>query len=181
VEGYGVLSCVIGGMSDSTRGGVVKVMAGGADSGRAAFPPTHNDAMPMQRPSPPTDLMPDIPRFGRLSHGLQHADFAAVPADWELLLTDIQGSGQAIDQGRYKMVNALGAACIVAACNAAGRDDPPYVFGGDGASLLAPPNLAPRIEQALLSLQAHARQALGLTMRVGRVPVSDLDDGRYAN
>jgi hypothetical protein len=116
--------------------------------------------------------MPDIPRFARLSQVLQHADFAAVPAEWELLLTDIQGSGQAIDQGRYKMVNALGAACIVAACNAAGHDDLPYVFGGDGASLLAPPNLAPRIEQALLSLQAHARQALGLAMRVGRVPVS---------
>jgi len=115
-----------------------------------------------------------IPRFEQLSGGLRRGEFAAVAADWEVLLTDIEGSGQAIEKGRYKMVNALGAACIIAACNAAGRDDLPYVFGGDGASLLVPPELAPRIESALMSLQAHAKQALGLNMRVGRVSVAQI-------
>ncbi|MFM8769611.1 MAG: DUF3095 family protein [Rubrivivax sp.] len=117
---------------------------------------------------------PEMPRFALLSEGLRRGSFTAVPADWELLLTDIEGSGEAIERGRYKMVNALGAACIIAACNAAGRDDLPYVFGGDGASLLAPPELAPRIEAALASLQAHAHRALGLSMRVGRVSVAQI-------
>jgi len=117
---------------------------------------------------------PEIPRFGLLSEGLRRGSFVPVPADWELLLTDIEGSGQAIERGRYKMVNALGAACIIAACNAAGRDDLPYIFGGDGASLLAPPELAPRIEAALMSLQAQAHHALGLRMRVGRVSVDQI-------
>lgn len=116
----------------------------------------------------------ETPRFGLLSEGLRRDSFVPVPADWELLLTDIEGSGQAIEKGRYKMVNALGAACIIAACNAAGRDDLPYVFGGDGASLLAPPELAPRIEAALTSLQAQAHHALGLSMRVGRVSVAQI-------
>lgn len=121
-----------------------------------------------------TAAAPQMPRFAQLSEGLERGDFAAVPADWELLITDIEGSGQAIEKGRYKMVNALGAACIIAACNAAGRDDLPYVFGGDGASLLAPPDLAPRIEAALMSLQAHAHHALGLSMRVGRVSIAQI-------
>jgi hypothetical protein len=117
---------------------------------------------------------PAIPRFALLSEGLRRGAFVAVPADWELLLTDIEGSGEASEKGRYKMVNALGAACIIAACNAAGRDDLPYIFGGDGASLLSPPELAPRIEAALTSLQAHAHHALGLSMRVGRVSVAQI-------
>lgn len=134
-----------------------------------------NDAMPAS-PShtQPAEPRTEAPRFERLSQGLQQSAFAALPADWELLLTDVEGSSQAIEKGRYKMVNALGAASIIAACNAVGRDDLPYVFGGDGASLLVPPESADRIEATLRSLQVHAAQAIGLRMRVGRVSIAEI-------
>jgi hypothetical protein len=141
---------------------------------RDAGGPPHNAWMLKTSCLETASAMPQVPRFALLSEGLRAGDFAAVPADWELLLTDIESSGQAIEKGRYKMVNALGAACIIAACNAAGRDDLPYVFGGDGACLLAPPECAPRIEAALRSLQAHAHRALGLSMRVGWVSIAQV-------
>ena len=41
--------------------------------------------------------------------------------------------------GRYKDVNLIGAACITATLNATRGLDLPYVFGGDGATVLIPP------------------------------------------
>jgi hypothetical protein len=147
----------------------------GVGTRRAAVDERQNHTMPSWPfTDPSSGPMTDAPRFERLSQGLRQGAFAAIPGDWQVLLTDVEGSSQAIDKGRYKMVNALGAASIIAACNAVGRDDLPYVFGGDGASLLVPPESADRIESALRSLQAHATRAIGLRMRVGRVSIAEI-------
>jgi hypothetical protein len=55
-----------------------------------------------------------------------------------ILITDIIESTNAIDQGRYKDVNLLGACSIIAVLNIAQKIDIPYVFGGDGASIAIP-------------------------------------------
>lgn len=52
------------------------------------------------------------------------------------MVTDVRGSTGAIEDGRYRDVDALGVASIIALCNALPELDLPYVFGGDGATLL---------------------------------------------
>lgn len=98
--------------------------------------------------------------------------FVSVPEDWYIVITDIAGSTEAIKQGRYKDVNFLGACGIVALLNIAGKLEIPFVFGGDGASLLIPGFLLPLVQPALLANQHLARRNFNLELRVGIVPTS---------
>lgn len=117
-----------------------------------------------------------------LNHFLQITDtenFASVPNDWHIVVTDIQGSTKLIESGRYKEVNLLGAASIVAALNVAKTLEIPYVFGGDGASILIPPSLLEKIKLPLLSTQYLAKTQFGIDLRVGIVPVIDVVKAGY--
>jgi len=119
-------------------------------------------------------LNTEAPRWQSLADGLLRGDFAPVPDDWCVAVADVQGSTQAIEQGRYKQVNALGAACIVAACNTCGRDDLAFVFGGDGAAVALPAQWWPRLRQSWQALGQRAHQEFGLTLRLGAVGVAEL-------
>jgi hypothetical protein len=66
------------------------------------------------------DFIADLPSFTRFSDVADPLHFAPVPDDWRLCCCDVVNSTQAIQQGRYKAVNMMGAACIMAAINAAG-------------------------------------------------------------
>ena len=83
--------------------------------------------------------------------------YQPVPDDWWVIITDVKGSTQAVREGRYRDVNTLGAATIVAATRAALTRDFPFVFGGDGATLLVPPEYAEEVKARLLGLKALAR------------------------
>ncbi len=100
--------------------------------------------------------------------------YAPVPADWAVLLTDVIGSTKAIRAGRYKDVNMVGAACITAALNALPGYSLPYVFGGDGATILVPPSGLNAGREALLAIAGLAAQQFDLGLRSGVVPVADL-------
>ena len=100
--------------------------------------------------------------------------FVDAPADWWVAVADVRGSTDAIEQGRYRDVNLVGAACITAALNVSGGIGLPYVFGGDGATILYPDVLAGAIRDALLGVQATARTGFGLELRVGAITVSEL-------
>jgi hypothetical protein len=97
-----------------------------------------------------------------------------VPGDWTVAITDVRGSTAAIEAGRYRDVNLVGAACITAAVNAARGVELAYVFGGDGATLLFPSGRLDAIRGALLSVQAIARAQFALELRVGCVAVAEL-------
>ena len=60
--------------------------------------------------------------------------YQPLAADWCVVITDVEGSTVAIEQGRYKEVNAVGVASIVALTNVIKPLQVPYVFGGDGAT-----------------------------------------------
>ncbi len=100
--------------------------------------------------------------------------YRAAPADWWVFITDVRGSTAAISAGRYKEVNTIGAASIISAQNACPGLEFPFVFGGDGASLLVPPGSREAVSDALLALAETSRQAFGLELRVGCVPVADV-------
>lgn len=101
----------------------------------------------------------------------RHVD---VPGDWWVVIADIAGSTEAIARGRYKQVNTVGVACIAAVMNLDRTLDLPYMFGGDGATLAVPHRLLDRVLPALRGAQRMAREAFGLSLRVGLVRVADL-------
>jgi Protein of unknown function (DUF3095) len=102
------------------------------------------------------------------------ARYVEAPEDWLVVLADIEGSTEAARSGRYKDVNLIGAACITAALNVTRGLELPYAFGGDGATLLIPPELRDEVEGALTRTRHVASSGFGLALRVGMVPVAEL-------
>ncbi len=106
-------------------------------------------------------------------------NFVDVPDDWYIIVTDIRGSTKAIEAGRYKDVNLLGAASIVAVLNIADKIEIPFVFGGDGATLLVGRSLLPAAKIALLATQQLAKAEFDLDLRVGAVPIKVVTAANY--
>jgi hypothetical protein len=102
------------------------------------------------------------------------ARYVAAPEDWIVVLADIRSSTEAARAGRYKDVNLVGAACITAALNVARDLDLPYAFGGDGATVLIPPEVRGAVEDALRRTRRLAASGFQLELRVGLVPVQEL-------
>ena len=102
--------------------------------------------------------------------------FFDVPEDWQVILTDVRKSTDARSDGKYQAVNLVAAGSVIAALNIAHRAGVtlPFFFGGDGATLLAPPSLAGRILKALTVHRENARANFELDLRVGSVPVADV-------
>jgi len=113
----------------------------------------------------------DIPAIHHISQVTDQQHYYDVPQDWLIALTDVRGSTAAIAQGKYRDVNACAASCIAAMLNATEGKDIPYVFGGDGATMLVPPEYENAAQQALLATRDMARDGFGLHLRIGIVPV----------
>ncbi|MSR15587.1 MAG: DUF3095 domain-containing protein [Gammaproteobacteria bacterium] len=110
--------------------------------------------------------------------------FAAVPRDWRVILTDVRKSTQALSDGKHQVVNLVATGSIIAALNVAHRHGItlPFFFGGDGATLLAPPSLAAAIEQALLVHRENTRANFDLYLRVGGLALAAIyDRGQQLN
>ena len=121
-----------------------------------------------------TTFYADLPAVDDFAAITDPQHYTSVPPDWVIVITDVEGSTEAVEAGRYRAVNFVGAVSIAALLNAAGEVDIPFVFGGDGATLLVPQALVPTIEAALRSLQTKALREFRLRLRVGLVPVADV-------
>ncbi|HUT47835.1 MAG TPA: DUF3095 domain-containing protein [Alphaproteobacteria bacterium] len=116
----------------------------------------------------------DLPPFRRFDDFTMFEAYAPVPDDWVVMIADVVGSTRAIEAGNYKAVNMVGAASITAVLNTKGGTEIPFVFGGDGGTLVVPGALGEAAGDALLRLQAASEDLFGLTLRVGAIPVADL-------
>ncbi|HTQ04795.1 MAG TPA: DUF3095 domain-containing protein [Polyangiaceae bacterium] len=121
--------------------------------------------------------VPEIERFADVTEPRFYRD---APDHWHIVLTDVRGSTKAIEAGRYRDVNALGVASIVAIRNATPDLELPYVFGGDGATLLVPDSRRAVCEAALRGVRKLARSAFELELRVGLVRVGELRSAGHA-
>ena len=101
--------------------------------------------------------------------------YETAPNHWFVVIADIKGSTSAIAQGRYKEVNMIGAACINAVLNCCDSGEIPYVFGGDGATMLIPDHRIEAGKKALIGVQFLARTKFNLTLRVGVVSVESIN------
>jgi hypothetical protein len=120
------------------------------------------------------DFLHEAPEIERFADVTEPQFYRDAPDDWHVVLTDVCGSTKAIEAGRYRDVNALGVASIVAIRNATPGLELPYVFGGDGATLLVPDARRTECEAALRGVRKLARSAFDLELRVGIVPVGEL-------
>jgi hypothetical protein len=115
-----------------------------------------------------------VKTFDRFTDFTNESVFSELPEDWCVVVTDIKGSTIAIEEGRYKDVNMVGAATIVAAQNAMKGADFPYVFGGDGATLCIPPEFKAEVKKALIELKNLSSSQFDLELRVGMLSVKDI-------
>lgn len=114
------------------------------------------------------EVFADFPGFSQ-----QHY-YQPLPDDWLVVITDVQGSTAAIQQGCYKQVNAVGVACIVALNNALAPLQFPVVFGGDGITACLPASRRGQVIPALTACRRMARKRFGLQLRIGVVAPSDI-------
>ncbi len=115
-----------------------------------------------------------VPVFTDFEGVADTGNYRPLPEGWILALADIVGSTQAIMDGRYKDVNMAGASVISAVLNAVGKEDYPFVFGGDGALVALPSSLEATARQALAAAQRWVEEDLGLTLRIAVVPLGDI-------
>jgi hypothetical protein len=102
------------------------------------------------------------------------ARYASAPDDWELAVTDIVDSTGAIAKGRHKTVNFVAAMGIAALRNLCAPTRIPFLFGGDGAVVMVPPEYAARARVELARVRRMAARDFQMTLRAGLVPVKAL-------
>jgi hypothetical protein len=124
----------------------------------------------------------ELPVFDDFARITEPGHYQALPEEWHVVIADVEGSTAAIAAGRYKEVNVVGAASIVAVLNAHPHPPSvgtrplrvPFVFGGDGASLCVPDSVVGPVREALLATKRMAREEFNLALRVGIVPVREI-------
>ena len=130
--------------------------------------------MANDRADPSSGFYADLASFSDFGDFADFEAYAPVPDDWVVLCGDIRGSTRAIEQGRYKQVNMVGAAVITAVLNACAGVQIPYVFGGDGGMAAVPGPARPGAALALQRLQVISERTFGLGLRAAAVPVARL-------
>jgi Protein of unknown function (DUF3095) len=121
-----------------------------------------------------SDFYQSLPILNDFAKAVKAENYTALPDDWVVGVSDVVGSTKAIAQGRYKMVNMVGAGVIAAVANALERRAFPFVFGGDGASLAVSSRDAAAAAEALAAMAAFARAEFDLELRAAMMPVSEI-------
>lgn len=116
----------------------------------------------------------NLPAFKEFSQLTDSDKFVDIPDSWNIVISDVKGSTQAVREGRYKDVNLIGAATITCAMNLSNEGEIPFVFGGDGATLLVPDKLLSPLCSELQRLQKLALTRFQLSLRVGYVSMKAL-------
>ena len=102
--------------------------------------------------------------------------FFKVPPNWQVIITDIKKSTEAVTGGLHETVNLVATGSIVAVLNIAAKENIkiPYFFGGDGATFIIPPTILEKAMIALCIHQKNTEENFNITLRVGHVSVEDI-------
>lgn len=102
--------------------------------------------------------------------------FKSIPNDWSVIITDVENSTGEFAKGKYREMNIISASSVILALNVADKYgiDIPFIYGGDGASMVAPKKLIPEILESLGTLRNNAKYNFGLNLRVGSISIEDL-------
>lgn len=115
-----------------------------------------------------------LPSFSSFEQFTREAMYHPLPDDWVVVVADIKNSTSAIDAGKYKEVNLIGAACITQTMQSQHTQNIPFVFGGDGASICVHKDDAIYVGKRLAKLQALAQSNFDLELRVAIIPIREI-------
>ncbi|MEM8878668.1 MAG: DUF3095 domain-containing protein [Pseudomonadota bacterium] len=121
----------------------------------------------------------DLPLASDLAECLDASRYQRLPEDWWVAVTDVVKSRQAIAAGRYKAVNMAGVAAISSVMNGTGRQDLPYVFGGDGAAIAGPASEQEAVAEALAATCRWVAEELDLELRAAIVTHREIIDAGH--
>lgn len=111
--------------------------------------------------------------FTDFKYFMEKDKYQKVPDSWWVFITDIKGSTLAVKEGKYRDVNMVGALGITAVLNAT-KISLPFVFGGDGGTILVPSELKEIAQDALEKCIYIAKNNYKLELRVGAVSVKEI-------
>jgi len=104
--------------------------------------------------------------------------FEVVPADWYVIVADVQNSTGAVDRGLHQDVNLIATGSIITVLNKVKQQysklEIPYFFGGDGATFLVPGELLEPLRETLGNYRRHVQQTFGLLLKVGALSVAEV-------
>ncbi len=86
--------------------------------------------------------------------------FRDAPVDWFVVVSDVKGSTIAIDEGRYHDVNFVASCATTAVLNIDKNIEFPFVFGGDGSTILIPPEYVDKACDVLRDTQKFSEKIL---------------------
>ncbi len=101
-------------------------------------------------------------------------NFSVIPDDWHVIVTDIVDSTVEYMDGKYQEINIVAASTIITVINVARKYgiEIPFVYGGDGATMMVPTKILDESLRALVAIKNNAERRFKINLRVGSVPVS---------
>jgi Protein of unknown function (DUF3095) len=102
-----------------------------------------------------------------------------VPEDWYIVITDVVNSTQAIEKGEYKYVNMASALSLVAVINLNPKQKLPFIFGGDGITLLISKEMLADVQSVLADNRELVQKTFNLKLRVGFVAIRKVYEAGY--
>lgn len=117
-----------------------------------------------------------IPSFKDFSGFCDEKNYYPAPSEWVVVATDVVNSTDAINNGRYRDVNIAGASAIAATKNVCKDMDIPFVFGGDGATILIPDEVQDSVKKELIKTKALCKKSLNLDLRIGIIPLKEIEN-----
>jgi len=124
--------------------------------------------------SPSSSFFASLPLLASARDTFDSSRYREAPDDWEVVVTDIVDSTGAIAKGLHKTVNFVAAMGIAAIRNLCAPTRIPFLFGGDGAVVMVPPEYSAKARVELARIRGMAARDFQMTLRAGLAPVSEL-------
>lgn len=131
------------------------------------------------RPTHHSSFFDALPRHDSFARMVDESVYQSLPDDWLVGVADIVNSTGLLAEGRYKVVNTVGAAVISAQINGSKDRAFPYVFGGDGAAFAFWPEHESAARKALAEVLRWAKDEFDIEMRGALVPVSAIREAGH--
>ena len=122
-----------------------------------------------------TNFYKNLKHIDDFSKIMENDNYSKIPKEWFVVVADIKDSTKAIEEGNYKQVNFIAALTIIGILNINRELDFPYIFGGDGASLIIPPILLEASKKVLIEASKKAKETFDLELRVGVISLKEIE------
>ena len=132
---------------------------------------------PVAAASPSQSFFAKLPIISDEAQALDRNVYHPAPDDWFLIATDVRNSTGAVAGGMHKTVNFVAASTIAALKNACDPIPLPFLFGGDGASIMVPGGWGDEARRILARLRGLIKRQFGLDLAAGCVSVADIRKG----